>query len=280
MQQDALQNALNQPGWRGQIERFMARPFIQRLLITLIVVNAGILGLETNPEIMGMIGTELIMIDHAILWIFIAEIVLLIAARGWRFFKDPWCIFDFLVVAIALVPATGSLSVLRALRVLRILRLINKIESMRRVVSALLGSLPGLGSVFGLVLIVFYVSGVIATNMYASEFPERFGTLGMSFYTLFQVMTLEGWSEEIARPIMAIYPSAWIFFLIFIFISTFIVVNLFVAVIVDSINSIKHHEENKGNEHKEEDVAANIRALRLEIAELKAMIKSNTNDTR
>jgi voltage-gated sodium channel len=280
MQQDALQNALNQPGWRGQIERFMARPFIQRLLITLIVVNAGILGLETNPEIMGMIGTELIMIDHAILWIFIAEIVLLIAARGWRFFKDPWCVFDFLVVAIALVPATGSLSVLRALRVLRILRLINKIESMRRVVSALLGSLPGLGSVFGLVLIVFYVSGVIATNMYASEFPERFGTLGMSFYTLFQVMTLEGWSEEIARPIMAIYPSAWIFFLIFIFISTFIVVNLFVAVIVDSINSIKHHEETKGNEHKEEDIAANIRALRLEIAELKAMIKSNTNDTR
>lgn len=280
MQQNAQLDALNQPGWRGQIERFMARQFVQRLLITLIVVNAGILGLETNPEIMGMIGTELIMIDHAILWIFIAEIVLLIAARGWRFFKDPWCIFDFLVVAIALVPATGSLSVLRALRVLRILRLINKIESMRRVVSALLGSLPGLGSVFGLVLIVFYVSGVIATNMYAREFPERFGSLGMSFYTLFQVMTLEGWSEEIARPIMAIYPSAWIFFLIFIFISTFIVVNLFVAVIVDSINSIKHHEENKGNEQKEEDVAANIRALRLEIAELKAMIKSNTNDTR
>lgn len=97
----------------------------------------------------------------------------------------------------------------------------------------------------------------------------------MSFYTLFQVMTLEGWSEEIARPIMAIYPSAWVFFLIFIFISTFIVVNLFVAVIVDSINSIKHHEENKENEQKEDDVAENIRALRQEIAELKTMIKSN-----
>jgi voltage-gated sodium channel len=226
---------------------------------------------------MAVIGHELILIDHAILWIFIAEIVVLIAARGWHFFKDPWCIFDFLVVAIALVPATGSLSVLRALRVLRILRLINKIESMRRVVSALLGSLPGLGSVFGLVLIVFYVSGVIATNMYASDFPERFGTLGMSFYTLFQVMTLEGWSEEIARPIMAIYPSAWIFFLIFIFISTFIVVNLFVAVIVDSINSIKHHEQNKD---KEDDVAAKIQALHTEIAELKTLIKTSIKDSR
>lgn len=280
MHQDVHTELLNTPGWRGDIERFMSRPFIQHLLITLIIVNAAILGIETNPEIMASIGHELILLDHAILWVFIAEIVLLIAARGWHFFKDPWCIFDFLVVAIALVPATGSLSVLRALRVLRILRLINKIESMRRVVSALLGSLPGLGSVFGLVLIVFYVSGVIATNMFSAEFPERFGTLGMSFYTLFQVMTLEGWSEEIARPIMAIYPSAWVFFLIFIFISTFIVVNLFVAVIVDSINSIKHHEDNKGNEQKEEDLAENIRALRQEMAELKTMIKANTNDLR
>ena len=272
MHPDVQLALLNQPGWRGKVERFMARQFTQRLLIILIVVNAIILGIETNKNIMAVIGHELIMIDHAILWVFIAEIVVLISARGWHFFKDPWSIFDFLVVAIALVPATGSLSVLRALRVLRILRLINKIESMRRVVGALLGSLPGLGSVFGLVLIVFYVSGVIATNMYAADFPERFGTLGMSFYTLFQVMTLEGWSEEIARPVMELYPSAWIFFLIFIFISTFIVVNLFVAVIVDSINSIKHHEDKK---NQKDEVTEKIEALHREITELKELIRSN-----
>ena len=272
MHPDVQLALLNQPGWRGKVERFMARQFTQRLLIILIVVNAIILGIETNKNIMAVIGHELIMIDHAILWVFIAEIVVLISARGWHFFKDPWSIFDFLVVAIALVPATGSLSVLRALRVLRILRLINKIESMRRVVSALLGSLPGLGSVFGLVLIVFYVSGVIATNMYAADFPERFGTLGMSFFTLFQVMTLEGWSEEIARPVMELYPSAWIFFLIFIFISTFIVVNLFVAVIVDSINSIKHHEDKK---NQKDEVTEKIEALHREITELKELIRSN-----
>jgi voltage-gated sodium channel len=277
MHTDAQQALLKQSGWRGDIERFMARPLIQRLLITLIVVNAGILGIQTNPEIMAAIGTELILMDHAILWIFIAEIVLLMAARGWNFFKDPWCIFDFLVVAIALVPATGSLSVLRALRVLRILRLVNKIDSMRRVVSALLGSLPGLGSVFGLVLIVFYVAGVIATNMYATEFPDRFGSLGISFYTLFQVMTLEGWSEEIVRPIMAIYPTAWVFFLIFIFISTFIVVNLFVAVIVDSINTIKNDEDKKS---EESDVLSKIEALHAEITELKELIKNKSTIDR
>lgn len=271
MLNQAQQARLNQPGWRGQIERFMALALIQRFLISLIVVNAGILGVQTNHDIMASIGSELILMDHVILWIFIAEIVLLMAARGWHFFKDPWCIFDFLVVAIALVPATGSLSVLRALRVLRILRLVNKVDSMRRVVSALLGSLPGLGSVFGLVLIVFYVAGVIATNMYATEFPDRFGSLGISFYTLFQVMTLEGWSEEIVRPIMAIYPTAWVFFLIFIFISTFIVVNLFVAVIVDSINTIKNDEDKKS---EEADVLSRIEALHAEIAELKELLKN------
>jgi voltage-gated sodium channel len=269
-------DVLDQPGWRGAIERFMARQFIQRFLIILIVVNAIILGVETNHEVMQVIGHELLLIDHAILWIFIAELALLITARGWRFFIDAWSIFDFLVVAIALVPATGSLSVLRALRVLRILRLINKVESMRRVVGALLGSLPGLGSVFGLILIIFYVSAVIATNMFGESFPDRFGSLSTSFYTLFQVMTLEGWSEEIARPVMGVFPSAWIFFLVFIFIATFIVVNLFVAVIVDSINSAKEeveHEQGVTTTH----IMESLNGLRRELAELKEQLKNNSD---
>ena len=200
--------------------------------------------------------------------------MLLIFSRRLLFFKDPWCLFDLIVVLIALVPATGSLSVLRALRVLRILRLINKVESMRTVVGALLGSLPGLGSVFGLILIIFYVSSVIATNMFGEAFPERFGSLGHSFYTLFQIMTLEGWSEEIARPVMELFPSAWIFFILFIFTSTFIVVNLFVAVIVDSINSVKFAEaaESK-NAYSDHD----LQQLRQDVAELKAVIQSINN---
>lgn len=264
----------NLPGWRGEIEKFMAWPLVQRLLIFLIVINAVIMGLETSPAIMTFAGEELLFIDHLILWIFIAELVLLIAARRLLFFTDPWCIFDLLVVLIALVPATGSLSVLRALRVLRILRLINKVESMRNVVGALLSSLPGLGSVFGLILIIFYVSAVIATNMFGVAFPERFGSLSQSFFTLFQVMTLEGWSEEIARPVMEIFPSAWVFFIIFILTATFIVVNLFVAVIVDSINSVKFSQvtDSSGNFADEE-----TQQLRREIAELKMIVQQIHN---
>lgn len=257
--------SLRLPGWRGAIERFVMHPWIQHLLVVLIVLNALILGLETDPRIHESIGHYLIAIDHGILVIFAAELVLLIAARGLRFFTDPWCVFDFIVVGIALIPATDSLSVLRALRVLRVLRLINKVESMRKVVSGLLSSLPSLGSVFSLIVIIFYVSSVIATNTFGAAFPELFGDMFLSAFTLFQVMTLEGWSEEIARPVMQVFPYAWIFFLLFILVATFVIVNLFIAVIVDSLNSPSKSAHPPLAESE-------LKALREEIAELRQLL--------
>ena len=252
-------------GWRGAIERLVMHPWIQNLLVVLIIVNALILGLETDHRIHEAIGNYLMGIDHVILVIFIAELVLLIAARGLRFFTDPWCVFDFIVIGIALVPATGSLSVLRALRVLRVLRLINKIDSMRKVVSGLLSSLPSLGSVFSLILIIFYVSSVIATNTFGAAFPDLFGDLFMSAFTLFQVMTLEGWSEGIARPVMQSFPYAWIFFLLFILIATFVIVNLFIAVIVDSLNT-------PAQNNPQTSLDSELKSLRNEIVELRKVI--------
>jgi voltage-gated sodium channel len=262
----------SQAPWRAAIENFMAQHWVQHALIVLIVVNAVILGIETSAETTAKMGPGLHLLDHAILWIFVAELVLMLAARGLRFFRDPWAVFDFIVIAIAFLPATGSLSVLRALRVLRILRLINKVESMRVVVGALLKSLPGLGSVFGLITIIFYVCGVIATNLFSAEFPERFGSLSQSLYTLFQVMTLEGWSEDIARPVMAVFPNAWIFFVLFVLIATFIVINLFVAVIVDSISTEKKGTPQDSGEAIPEDL---IREIRVEIAEMKNLLKDS-----
>ena len=267
--------------WRTHIESFMAHSFIQHALVVLIVLNAAILGLETNQELMAEWGEVLHWLDHAILWVFIAEIIVLIASRGLGYFKDPWCVFDFIVVGIALIPASGSLSVLRALRVLRVLRLINKVESMRKVVGGLLSSLPGLGSVFGLILIIFYVAAVIATDLFREEFPDWFGNLGASAYTLFQVMTLEGWSQDIARPVMEHYPHAWIFFVLFILIATFIIFNLFIAVIVDSITADKEKEQMNQNqfdkiEYEVLAVRAEIQqviALRQEIKELRELLE-------
>ena len=260
--------------WKNRIEDFMENPWIQNFLVFLILLNAVILGLETDADIMSSIGPQLILVDHAILWVFIAEIVVLITARGLGYFKDPWCVFDFIVVGIALIPASGSLSVLRALRVLRVLRLINKVESMRKVVGGLLGSLPGLGSVFGLILIIFYVAAVIATNIFRHDFPQWFGDLGASAFTLFQIMTLEGWSQELARPIMEVFPYAWVFFVLFILIATFIIFNLFIAVIVDSITADKEQDR---KDHAQFNAIENeLRTVHRELSELRQLLEKQT----
>lgn len=253
---------------RDRVEAFWARKGVQNVIIALILINAVLLGMETSPRIMASWGSVITRLDHIILTVFVIEIISLLFARGWRFFKDPWCVFDFIVVGIALIPASGPFAVLRALRVLRVLRLISKIPSIRRVVGALLGSLPGMTSVFGLVMILFYVYAVIATKLFGQSFPELFGDLGMSFFTLFQVMTLEAWAGGVARPIMEVYPYAWIFFILFILTATFTVLNLFVAVIVNSLNTLHNDEESsKGNDL--ETMRHELALMRSEVRELR-----------
>jgi voltage-gated sodium channel len=257
--------------WRVKIEDFVHHHTVQHFIVFLILLNAVFMGLETSPTVIEWIGEPLGVIDHFILGIFIVEIVLLMIARGWRYFLDPWGVFDFLVVGIALVPATETLAVLRALRVLRVLRLINKVESMKKVVAGLLGSLASLGSVVSLLLIVFYVAAVVATNVFGAEYPDYFGNLGKTFFSLFQVMTLESWSDGIARPVMEKFPYAWIFFVLFILIATFVVINLFIAVIVDSLSSVNKDEETE-LDHDALFLHKELIDLKSEMNEIKAML--------
>ena len=263
-----------QATWQLKIEAFVGHHWIQVGIVALIVINALLLGMETSESIMDAYGHELHILDHAILAIFIGELALLMLARGLRFFKDPWCLFDFVVIAIAVMPSTGDLYLLRPLRILRVLRLINRVESMKRVVSGLLSSLSSLGSVVGLLLIVFYVFAVISTNLFGGVFPDLFGSLGHSFFTLFQVMTLESWSEGIARPIMEKFPFAWVFFIFFILISTFVVVNLFIAVIVDSFASLKDEPSSDVSQHDIVIKRDEFMAFQKEVQELKEMIRN------
>jgi voltage-gated sodium channel len=224
-----------------------------------------ILGLETSPSLMAAWGSWLSAADRAILAVFVVEIALRLFVHRLAYFRDPWNVFDFTVVAIALVPASGPLAVLRALRILRVLRLITLVPSMKRVVSGLLSALPGLTSVMGIICIIFYVAAVIATKLFAADFPALFGDLGKTAFTLFQVMTLEGWAMEVVRPVMAVYPLSWIFFLVFILASTFTLLNLFIAVIVNAI-----HQE--GAEDRPDPTVAEIVRLRDEIAALRSQL--------
>ena len=263
-------------GLKHRIEAFWALKSVQNVVIALILINAVLLGMETSPRIMASWGKLITTLDHAILTVFVVEIASLLFARGWRFFKDPWSVFDFVVVGIALIPASGPFAVLRSLRVLRVLRLISKIPSIRKVVGALLGALPGMASVFALVMILFYVNAVIATKLFGQDFPELFGNLGLTFFTLFQVMTLEAWAGGVARPVMEIYPYAWIFFILFILTATFTVLNLFVAVIVNSLNAIHGQEESsKGNDMQ--TMRNELELMRREVSELREHLLENRN---
>jgi voltage-gated sodium channel len=230
------------------LRRLVDHPLTEKIVIALIVVNAITLGLETSPSVMAAHGELLMGVDRLLLTIFVAELAARMVVRGPKFFADPWNVFDFLVVGIALLPATGSLSVLRALRILRVLRLITVVPSLRAVVSALVGALPGMGSIMMLLVLIF---AVMATKLFGGTHPDTFGSIGISMLSLFQVMTLDAWSDGLMRPMMEQYPYAWMFFIPFVLASAFIVLNLFIGVVVSALETERDAERMRKQENSE-----------------------------
>ncbi len=242
------------------------------VITALIVINAVTLGLETSETAQQEIGGFLHTVDKWLLIVFTIELAIRIFVYRWSFFKDPWCLFDLAVVGISWVPTAGGLSVLRALRILRVLRIISLVPSLRKVVGGLVAALPGMGSIVLLLSLVFYVFSVMATKLFGAEFPEWFGDIGLSAYSLFQIMTLESWSMGIVRPVMEQFPYAWAFFIPFIVCTTFTVLNLFIGIIVSAMQS-EHEDaatqEREQMQNEQELILNEIRALRKEVAHLR-----------
>jgi voltage-gated sodium channel len=241
------------------LKEIVEASWFKRIIMTLIIINAATLGAETYPAVMSEYGAALRLIDRAILWIFVLELVMRVAAYGRRFFCDPWSLFDVAVIAIAFAPSNQAFSVLRAARILRALRLVSAFPRLRRVVEGLFSAIPGLGSVGAVLVIVFYVFAVMGTKLFGESHPEWFGALHASMFTLFQIMTLEGW-PDIVREIKATHPNAWAFFVLYILVATFIALNLVIAVIVDAMQ--RQHAADADDER--------AAALRIE-AEIKAL---------
>lgn len=288
--------------FRVKLGEWMESTRIQRFIILVILLNAAVLGMETSPALMDSFGPALISIDTACLAIFVVEIVLKLIAFGWRFFRDSWNVFDFLVVGVALVPAGAGLEVLRTLRVLRVLRLISQLPQLRKVVGALLAAVPGILSTGALLSLIFYVAAVMATTFFRDTMPEYFGNMGTSLFTLFQIATLSSW-ETIVRLAMEEHPWAWAFFLPFIILAAFTALNLIIAVIVDAMNTLNDMPSAKisdeptavgpqaegsgaGAETSEAEASGNdeplrdnevlyqeLRALRAEVAELSGSLR-------
>lgn len=242
--------------WRQRLERIIDSPLFQNTVLVVILINAATIGLQTAFAHDTVAYEVLHLIDMVAVGIFVVEIAMKLVAYGpKRFFSSGWNVFDFLVTVIALIPASGPLSVLRALRVLRVLRVIRFFPQVRRVVDALLHSLPGIAAIAVLMVIVFYVAAVMATVMFGEAFPEWFGDLGKSLYSLFQIMTLESWSMGIVRPVMEESPWAWAFFVPFILISAFVTLNLFIAVIVDTMSTLRDPAADAASADSAEDPA-------------------------
>ena len=243
---------------RDKLATFLDNPLFNMLILAVILFNALLMGLETSPTVMAHAGGVITALDKICLVIFVAELAAKLYADGPRFFRSGWNVFDFAIIAIALLPDAHGLSVLRAMRVLRVLRVVSVAPSLRRVVEGFITALPGMASVFLLMGMIFYVAAVMATQLYGAEFPMQFGNLAASALTLFQVMTLEGWAGDVVRPVMDIHPYAWAFFLPFILITTFAVVNLLVGLIVNSMQEAAEVDKKLVEELHQQQLVARL----------------------
>ncbi len=268
---------------RAKLRAWLETGVVTNTILALIIFNAITLGIGTSDWAQNNFGGLLYVVDKAVLVIFVIELALKFYAYGLAFFRSAWNIFDLFVVGVGLLPQTQNLTALRGLRVIRAMRLLSAIPQMRAVVQALLDALPGMGAVIVMISIVFYVFGVMATIMYGDAFDEWFGTLGRSLYSLFQIMTLESWSMGIVRPVMEEFPNAWAFFVPFIVITAFSVLNLFIGLLVNTMQSAVEEEAEQEFERLRELVRVetdqvddhvkalhdDLRAMRAELAELR-----------
>lgn len=250
---------------RERVRSFVESQRFENAITAVIVINAVGLGLETSPAIMAQYGQLVSTLDRIAIAIFVVELSLKLFAYRLSFFKNGWNVFDFVIVSVALFPFGQQFSVLRALRILRALRLVSVVPSMRKVIVGLFSAIPSIGTVIVMLVLLFYISAVMATKLFGAAFPEWFGTLGASLYSLFQIMTLESWSMGIVRPVMEIYPYAWGFFVPFILVTSFIVLNLFIGVIVNAMSEATDEEAHG----EREEILSELRALRREITALR-----------
>ncbi len=268
-------------GLRGRVAAFVEHPRFVSFIAGLIILNAAILGIETYPRIDEQYGKILHTLDFVILIIFVIEICLKLYLYRASFFRDGWNVFDFIIIGGSLVSVGAAVTVLRTLRIFRVLRIMSIVPSMRRVISALFSAVPGMASIMGIMAIIFYIAAVVATTVFGAhpdpQMQSLFGSLQRSMYTLFQVMTLEDW-PDIAQPTIALFPWAWLYFVLFIIVTSFAVLNLFVGIIVDAMD-IVHDFEEEGKGVKDfvaaetEGLRNEIDTLRSDLSEIKSLLK-------
>ena len=257
----------------SKLERIVEDERFKRTVLILIIINAVLLGLETSRSLSTSTMEAIVLANQVILGAFVVELTLRIGAYRLAFFRDSWSVFDFVIVAVSLIAPSGAFQVVRALRILRAFRLVSTVTSLRRVVEGLLGAIPGIASVGFLLILVLYIAGVMSTILFRDVAPDSFGHLGRSLFSLFQIMTLEGWAD-IATSVMTEYEWAWVFFIGYILVATFLVLNLVIGVVVSSIQSRIEAESASSSAAENEMVMNELREMREDIRLLREESRS------
>ncbi len=271
-------------GLRETLGNLVDHRVTQRFIVFVLLLNALTLGLDTAPSVMGQYGELINSINAIIPIIFVIEVGTRWIARGRSFFKESWNIFDVVIISISFLPSGSAFSALRALRILRVLHVISLVPRMRHVVAAMIRSLPQIGSILALLVIISYISAVIVTHLYGEGYPELFGSIGRSMLTLFQLMTLEGWAAEVVRPVMETHPYSVFLFIPYMLMTAFAILNLFTAVLVDSMQILQQNYTYERTEQQTAkiltdemvDVKAELLALTQEIRKLRSDIEDRS----
>ncbi len=258
------------------LEKIVKSSVFNTFILTIVIVNSIVLGLQTSPSIVAAVGDVLNWVDKACLWIFVVEAVMKIAALRLKYFKSGWNWFDFLIVLASICSDFSALSSMRSLRIIRVfraLKFISGVRSLQIIVSAIGHSIPSMSWTSVLMLLLYYIFAVIGTMLFGEAFPEWFGSIGKSMYSLFQIMTLESWSMGIARPVIAVFPMAWIYFVPFVIIASFIILNIVVGIVVNSISVMS--EKNKQLAEERAGKAAGCDVDKVDLAKEISLIEKH-----
>ena len=284
----------------SKIKKFVENQVFQNFILGVIVFNCVLMGLQTSAVLTAKCGDLLNLLDNICLGIFIVELGLKIIAYNKNFLKDGWNIFDTIIVLMSLFSSMAFLSSLRIFRIFRVFRslkalksfrgfrMISSLKKLQVIIMAIVKSLPSIAWTGGLLLLVYYIFALMGVSFFGAAFPEWFGDLGKTMYTLFQVMTLESWSMGIARPVMEAYPAAWLYFVPFVLISSFIVMNVVVGIVVNAISDVTANDKQEeikdsaeeNNENKSDRIQLEMQAIREHMENLEALMSEDKTEVK
>ncbi|MBR3732018.1 MAG: ion transporter [Spirochaetales bacterium] len=255
------------------------------IILFVIIVNMVSMGLETVSTL-SEYRQIFFIIDQVCLWIFIVEIIIKFIAYNKDFFKYKWNIFDLVIVAVSILSSFSYFTVLRVLRIFRSARILNAIRSMRAIkafrfidslnqlktiFTALIKSIPGIIWTCLLLMIFFYIYAIVGTNSFGSDFPEYFGSLGRSLLTLFQVMSFDSWFSGITRPVLHVFPWAWVYFISFALISTYVIMNIIIGILVNSIEEVRSQNEDESDD----SIKKQLQSISAQLAEISEKVNKD-----